>query len=354
MVTGTEIGAKLMTELIKGGVGSAWALIIGWVIPTFIGLEFMAWTIVPNWTENIAIQSFIRLPFAERQAILLAFAAVFGLVLAAAKTPLYRILEGYLLWPQRLADQSTRHQRSRQLYYLNQGERAREKGKYTRYARFYEMSLRFPATEYQFAPTALSNAIRRFELYASDRYNLDSQLLWHHLSGAAPDRLIKDQENAATTVDFFTCLVYTLSAAAVGAVATIIFGTFDALLWLGLVVGLVSARGAYRLAVAATDEWERTVRAMVDHGRLGVAKAFGLEVPHHLADERDMWRAVDTLVRRPYDYSVSRNVPEELDKFRIRPSSSAVPEPSTDLVSYNGAGEILNLLRLMHRPWRKR
>ena len=316
-----------MTDLVKGVLGGAWALIIGWILPTFLSLQLIAWSILPSWTSSDTIRGFTGTSTAGRQAILLAVAAVLGLVLAAVKTLLYRILEGYLLWPQWLASWSTKHQFTRQRRYKAKSDNALQENKTIRYALLYAKVLRFPAAENQFAPTGLGNAIRRFEHYASDRYNLDSQLLWHHLAAAAPDRLLKAQDDAHTNVDFFVCVVYGSCAATVGAVVTLILRTPDDRLWFALMAGIFAARIAYHLALVATDEWDGTVRALVDHGRLGVAKAFGLEVPHHLADERGMWRAVNTLVRRPYDYSVSRGVPEKLDKFRIRPASSP-PSPT--------------------------
>ena len=52
----------------------------------------------------------------------------------------------------------------------------------------YERTARYPEQSGQFSPTAFGNAIRRLETYARDRYKLDSQLLWNHLTAAAPDR----------------------------------------------------------------------------------------------------------------------------------------------------------------------
>jgi hypothetical protein len=60
----------------------------------------------------------------------------------------------------------------------------------------------------------------------------------------------------------------------------------------------VVAVARYRLAVVATDEWDAAVRALVDHGRSGLAAVFGLTVPVKLEDERLMWRAVNTCAPR--------------------------------------------------------
>ncbi|SFO23881.1 hypothetical protein SAMN05660359_02146 [Geodermatophilus obscurus] len=306
-----------MTDLVKGIVGGGWNLVVGWILPTFLALQVVAWLLVPAWTTEAA-RSYVESPLATRQALLLAVSAVVGLVLAAVKTPLYRLLEGYLLWPRWLVDRSTTRQRRRRDSHARSSDRALAAGSSLRYALLYERVQRYPADDAQFAPTALGNSIRRFEHYASDRYNLDSQLLWHHLATSAPDRLVKVQENASTNVDFFVCLVYGSGLTATCALATLVGPGRPGVLWWAVVLGLAGARIAYRLAIIATDEWDRAVRAMVDHGRLGAAKVFGLAVPKRLAEERDMWRAVNTLVRRPYAYSTSRDVPGKLDAFRVQ------------------------------------
>lgn len=313
-----------MTDLVKGVLGGAWSLIIGWILPTFIFLQLVAWLLAPSWAQYKIFGDFLSTGTAERQAALIAVAAVLGLVLAAVKTPLYRLLEGYWLWPQWLADLSTKRQRAKAKRYAERSEEARVRGKSIRYALVYERVQRFPVGDDEYAPTALGNSIRRFELYAFDRYKLDSQLLWHHLAAAAPDRLVKAQDDANTNVDFFVCLVYGFLAVSLGAAGTLALGAIETRRVLfALALGLVAARIAYRLAIVATDEWDRTVRAMVDHGRLGVAKIFGLEVPKQLKGERDMWRAVNTIVRRPFSYSEARNVPQILDAFRVTPGSTS-------------------------------
>jgi hypothetical protein len=96
--------------------------------------------------------------------------------------------------------------------------------------------------------------------------------------------------------------------------------------WVAIVAGVAIAVVCYRLAVLATDEWAAAVRALVDHGRRGVAAAFGLSIPSDLNGERLMWRAVNTLVRRPYTYSESKDVAGILKRFSVR--EPAEPKPT--------------------------
>ena len=60
---------------------------------------------------------------------------------------------------------------------------------------------------------------------------------------------------------------------------------------------------------------------MVDHARIPVAALFGFTVPPSLAEEREMWQAVNTLVRRPYQEARDRGIEELFEKYRSRPHS---------------------------------
>ncbi len=94
---------------------------------------------------------------------------------------------------------------------------------------------------------------------------------------------------------------------------------------LAIGAGLALSIVCYRLAVLATDDWDAAFRAVVDNGRSGVAAAFGLQIPANFADERHMWRVVNTLVRRPYTYSESKNVALLIEQFR----QVSIPNSST-------------------------
>ena len=104
---------------------------------------------------------------------------------------------------------------------------------------------------------------------------------------------------------------------------------------LAIVIGVLIAAICYKLAVIATDEWSAAVRALVDHGRGQVAAAFGLTIPASFDDERYMWRAVNTLVRRPYRYSETRDpsVPSVISRFR-----GEDPEGAAGARSASGTG----------------
>jgi hypothetical protein len=312
-----------VVDIVKGVMGGARPLIIGWILPVFASLQLIAALDLPGMRGIKSIDQFLSLHLAARQLALLASAVVLGLVLAAAQAPLYRFLEGYILWPSVIANYRTRkHQDRRRKFVEAQASAAKsDRGVYS--GMLYERAARYPVQDRQFAPTALGNAIRRFETYAGDRYKLDSQLLWHDLTAAAPDPAVKALENARTNVDFFVCFLYGGAVVAALGVAVIALGNGTLRPIFAIGAGILIAVACYKLAVLTTDEWDSAVRALVDHGRAGVAAAFGLNVPADFTPERLMWQAVNTLVRRPYAYSESADVPAILSRFR----ASSIGQP---------------------------
>lgn len=310
-----------MADLVKNVLGGGWSLIIGWILPVFLTLQLLAYLVLGELRLGEQVKNFSDQSTTYQQTVILSIAAITGLVLAASQAPLYRILEGYLFWPKRLAQSRTAKHRGRRDSLVAQHEGIATTQRGVESGLVYEKAARYPAAARQFAPTSFGNAIRRFETYAGDRYKLDSQLLWHNLSAAAPDRVVSAVTNARTNVDIFVCFVY-------GGMLTVICGiagltrtgitehSLSTRSLLAVCLGALISILSYRLAVLGTDEWDAAVRALVDHGRTGVAVAFGLTIPRDLEEERAMWRAVNTLVRRPYTYSSEKEVPSILSRYR--------------------------------------
>jgi hypothetical protein len=268
-----------------------------------------------------------------------------GLALAALQTPLYRLLEGYLGWPQWLFQRGRRNRLAAKHLLENRIEAAslvlreatlseqesRVLGRYRahpvtgRYADadarrgpvwlslLNERLSRFPADDGQVIPTRLGNAIRRFEEYGYDRFRLDSQVLWHELNAAAPEPARKQAEDARMNVDFFICLLYGHLLVAACACAELGAGS-PARPWLvGCVaVGLpLLAVVWYRVAVVATDDWAGAVRAMVNLGRQPLTASMGLALPREIEAERTMWTRTVRFVVDPYSPRAAA-----LDEFR--------------------------------------
>ncbi|GCD19295.1 hypothetical protein CTKZ_08570 [Cellulomonas algicola] len=317
-----------MGDVIKGVLGGGWGLVVGWILPALLTVEVAAFVLLPAASPEAALR-FGTLAWSTQQLLLAAAAAVIGLVLAANQAPLYRLLEGYLLWPRWLFDSrvEAHRRRWRRLNDKFEGAPAADRGVRTGLA--YERAARYPAAPAQFAPTQLGNAIRRFEMYANDRYRLDSQLLWHRLLSVAPERSVTAMTNARANVDFFVAALYGSAALALAAAATTLRAGLTIPLLLTVACSAALVVVWYRSAVLATDEWASTVTALIDLSRADVAKAYGLTIPSNVESEREMWRVVNTFVRRPYEYSESKAVPHKVTRLRSLASRPIVAPTRT-------------------------
>lgn len=340
-----------MGDIAKGVLGGAWTLLVGWVLPTALNLSVFWFCVAPSLRRTASAARLWPTTGSNGALLLLAMSILLGLVLAALQNPLYRVLEGYLLWPGRSYDRGcARHLRSKhdlrdRLALLRlerrEGEQAdrlpsnevaalarlRSNARIARAARrdrrrtavqrslLRERLARYPVDDGQIAPTRLGNAIRRFEEYGHDRFRLDTQVLWNELTGTAPEQVRRQVDLARASVDFFVSLLYghaliiVVAAAALCATSANVLTLLVSIAVLGCLVPLW-----YRAALAATDEWAAAVRALVNVGRKPLAESLCLALPSSLEAERAMWALVTKLSRLPYHERA-----EALDAYRVGP-----------------------------------
>jgi hypothetical protein len=344
-----------MGDIAKSLLTGAWTLVVGWILPTALNTAVFLFAVAPSLPATGSIGHARHAMRSNTGLILLAASVLLGLALNAVQNPLYRVLEGYLLWPAKAYEsgctrhlqkhqdlknrltlmrlegqQRTRHlspAEARTLRSLQFDPRirkdARKDRRHTRNPRsgaIYRALLRekrdrYPAEETEFAPSTLGNAIRRFEVYGRDRFHLDSQLLWDELTGTAPDHIQRQVDVSRANVDFFIALLYGHLLVAVTAAATLASAHADRPLLLVTIAALGSLACAwYRAAVVATDQWAASVRALVNVGRKPLADSLGLVLPQALDDERAMWKLVNEMSRRPYSTRLN-----DLDRYRAQP-----------------------------------
>jgi hypothetical protein len=89
-----------LSEIVKGVLGGGLALVAGWILPTALNVLLVGLLDLPNFQEGRSLIDAAAPSAAGKAALLVGAAVVFGLVLNVLQTPLYRVLEGYLLWPQ--------------------------------------------------------------------------------------------------------------------------------------------------------------------------------------------------------------------------------------------------------------
>ncbi|MFE7070459.1 hypothetical protein ACFU96_10270 [Streptomyces sp. NPDC057620] len=326
-----------MGDIAKGVLGGAWTLLVGWILPTAINLSVFFFAVAPSLRHTGMVARLWPMTRSGTALLLLTASIVLGLVLSALQSSLYRVLEGYLLWPTRAYERGcARHRQARQdlkdrLALLRLERREQEHGselsserasqlavlransRIARAARkdrqrtaaqralLQEKVARYPIDDGQIAPTRLGNAIRRFEEYGYDRFQLDTQVMWNELTGMAPEQVRRQVDLARANVDFFISLLYGHAAVAAAAAATLGWGRADTQALAATTVALSCLIPVwYRSAVAATDEWAATVRALVNVGRKPLAESLGLVLPAELAAERTMWALTTKLSRLPY------------------------------------------------------
>ncbi|MDI1456473.1 hypothetical protein ACWDU8_05750 [Streptomyces sp. NPDC003388] len=341
-----------MNDIAKGVLGGAWTLLVGWILPTALNLAVFLIAVTPS-LHGITLLDRVRGTRGFTAGVVLLTAALLlGLVANACQNALYRLLEGYLLWPARAFEAGCRRSRRRkafladrltvlrlerresehgplqaedaerltQLLFSPNLARAAARDRHrsaTQRALLQELLARFPISDDQIAPTQLGNAIRRFEEYGWDRYRLDTQLLWNELTGCVPDQIRRQSELARVSVDFFVALLFGHIAVGVTAVLALFGNQPDRLVLLSTAVTLTALVPVwYRSAVTATDEWAAAVRALVNTGRKPLAASLGLVLPKSFAEERDMWTMVSRLSRIPYHERAAA-----LDRYRTEPSS---------------------------------
>jgi hypothetical protein len=305
-----------VTEIVKGVLGGSWTMILGWVLPTSVGLTIFGLLVLPSLTNIEALAEVASASTSNQAIVLLTASLILGLTLASLATPLYRVLEGYLLWPSSWASRRTATHIERRRQAADEVTKARGDGGRLdlRGALALERFRRYPDDEGQIAPTRLGNAIRRFEYYSYDRYRLSSQLMWNQLRGASSESVGKDVDEARAGVDFFVCLFYVLSAVSGSALLALLSNERHVLVLAATAVGCAAAAlGCYPLAVLATDAWASAVKAMVDIGRVPLANGLGLSLPGTLAEEREMWQQVGWFVGYQFDEGAVAN----LDRFRV-------------------------------------
>jgi hypothetical protein len=309
-----------VTALLSGLGAGGWGFVAGWLVPSIIAVGLGGYFVVPNLPFGLAAE--VGAMDSVKQALVLPLvAAAVAVVLNGLQTPLYRVLEGYV-WPERIRDRRIRHHRKARFSAQRTVEAEAMTGG-LRYGLALEKLQRYPTIDSQVAPTALGNALRAFEVYGWEKYNLDSQTLWYELEAVAPDSLRTSVERARVPVDFAVSCAYLSAALSLIALLSAVAGNGDRLgmLAIGMVTALLAA-ASYRLAVVSTRDWRASVQALVNVGRAPLAEALGVQLPATVEEERRMWRATTTFVRR-------EDTPQRLSRLNDHRKAATADAPPT-------------------------
>jgi hypothetical protein len=149
----------------------------------------------------------------------------------------------------------------------------------------------YPDDDGRILPTRLGNALRALETYGQDRFDFDSQQFWFELVGTADASVRQEAEEMRAQVDLFVAAVAAFSLlSAVSFVVAVVVGDVPSFVLSIAAAAFVPL--AYVGAVRNMKDWQNSVRAMVNLGRLRVAENLGVVLPWKIDDEARMWRYV--------------------------------------------------------------
>ena len=319
-----------MTDLLKGFTGGSWGLLIAWFLPAGLVVGFLGLVVLPIVDRTPMLHGIASWDTTTRSLVAGFLVVTLGITGNAISTPMYRVLEGYVLWRQSWFDRGRRRHLARKRALKAAYDATPEAQMLTR-ARLYERYRLYPDDDGDVGPTLLQNGLRAFEMFGTNHYGLDALIFWSELGFVTPKGLGDEIDRARASVDFFVALVWSALLLSVCSFAAVIVRwTNDrtlsvAVLVVAAVLPLI-AWVCYLGAIASVPYWRSTVQTLVNLGRVPLAAAAGLELPATLDEERKMWGAFGGFVYSPY----SADAGNALNPYRVRPTKQSPPLATGD------------------------
>jgi hypothetical protein len=188
----------------------------------------------------------------------------------------------------------------------------------------------YPTRRDRVLPTRLGNAFKALETFGVDHWGLDSQTFWYELNAVVPERLRRDVDDARASVDFFISFVAHLSLLSAVSILAAAVARSPTSLLTGIIAAALT-KPAYDAAVRNMTDWRYSVQALVNLGRVPLAKGLGYETPATLTAERRLWQAWGKFVRNENQYYLSK-----MNEFKAAPVDMPL---STDASVANQSNE---------------
>jgi hypothetical protein len=310
-----------MADTLKGLLGGRWSLFVAWMFPAIVGVFVWYFVGFDAVAGMPFARHFLGLPRTDRYLVLAFFGAGVGVLFSALSLPLYRILEGYLFWPEFVSSwRRNRHVTKKADLWSKYWKRQDEKASPAELSLILERLDVYPADDEFVVATMLGNAMRAIETYAFTRFGMDSQLFWSELFAETNDPLRSEYENARAKTDQFVAWFYVTLVFGVVSVLTGWFGDPGGLRFVlvGVAVLVVGLPLWYLGAARSTGYWRGVVQAIVNTSRAPVAERLGVAIPPDLDDERAMWPSVAEFVKFGYAKEVAEEVAAEVSTLRQR------------------------------------
>lgn len=279
-----DIGA-----LFKDLGGGIFKFIYAWVVPSATTAAVFLFLVAPEGLVSKAL----RQPSAGSTLANGAFLALLTVTVSVGvglfQLPIYRFLEGYTM--PRFLQTRLRRRQARKWMQLSRLHRRSDKLGNRRAAIIAEKLELYPERLEDVMPTRLGNSLKALETFSYNRYQLDSQALWHELLAVSPASVRSDIDEARAPVDFFVSAFTHLVALGVAS-GSVFALEHSARSLMTALVCILLLPVAYDGAVRNVSAYAATVRALSTLGRRPLADGLGLKMPSHGADERRMWLAL--------------------------------------------------------------
>lgn len=278
-----------MKELLGGVSGGISRLVQAWWFPSLVAVGLFAYAIYPQirrWPVFAGVQS---LDSVERLALIGFASLLIAFLLAAGSTQLSRILEGYFL-PAVLAEPLRRRSLARRDELVDQLANAES----PQFQQSAEQLRLYPRDKY-LLPTRFGNGLKAAETYGKERFGLDTPTLWSELVTVAPESLRDQLDDSRTVLDFFVALTWLAILFGLSSIAVSAIEQSYSAMAIGL-AAILTAPLFYRGAVSSVSWYYSAMTALVNVGRLELAKHIGVSLPATLSDEKELWSAVTDYV----------------------------------------------------------
>jgi hypothetical protein len=169
----------------------------------------------------------------------------------------------------------------------------------------------------QFMPTRIGNILRAAELYAYDRYGIDSPTIWTRLSPLLKDDALAPLLDTKVARDFMLLMsVLLVPFTLIWCPLLLIFTTYWPLFLL-CAAGLPLAWLCYQNAIQSSLAYSEQLKAIFDLHRHELFDALGLPRPEKEDEEREQWQNIG--------YFFYRNLPMPDEKVLGWPKPQESP-----------------------------
>lgn len=285
------------------------AFVLGYFLPALLGV-YAALKILhcPPWFAALCTVK-PQNPFENLTYVALAVWVV-AVLLLSVNHAAYRVIEGYLPPLSWLPFLKTWH-RARFQRLEQKRKELRDDGEVDKSGRlWFETFNTYPHEDGDFLPTLFGNAIRAFEVYPWDVYNVDGVVVWERLGAVIPSSFQQAINDARSQVDFFVNVMLLSCAISFGAALKLLIERLwnipalqCNLPWLTATIagGIVVAVVAYYMSLGPIVAWGDTVKSAFDCYLPALAAQLGYELPSTGPKRRKFWLDMNTMFiyRRP-------------------------------------------------------